>query len=55
MGVGVDAVWGFELELNSPYPEPAPARGDSSFKRGRERESLPWDIELNRVTARGRV
>ncbi len=39
---GEDAVWDIELDLNSPWPELAPA------KRAREeRESPPWDIELD--------
>lgn len=42
MGVGVDAIWGFELELATSFPDPAPADGDASPKRGREeRESPP--------------
>ena len=36
---GDDTVWDIELDLNSPSPEPAPAK--------RARESPPWDIEVD--------
>ncbi len=48
----MDAVWEIEHDFNSPSPDPAPARGDASSKRAlEERESLPWDIELDKGAA----
>ncbi|KAH9062492.1 hypothetical protein EDB83DRAFT_2675282 [Lactarius deliciosus] len=35
MGIGVDAVWGFELDLNSPLSDPAAGCDDAASARAR--------------------
>ncbi|KAH9007700.1 hypothetical protein EDB83DRAFT_2323657 [Lactarius deliciosus] len=42
-----------ELDLNSPFPGPLPARDDASSKRGCEESA--WDIELNKTAALGNI
>jgi len=45
-------VWDFELNVNSPFPDPVPACSNASSKcRHKERESPLWDMELNNGAA----
>ncbi|KAH9158828.1 hypothetical protein EDB89DRAFT_1917353, partial [Lactarius sanguifluus] len=49
MGVGVDTSWGFELELATSFPDPAPAHDDASYKCGREERDPETSSSRHRV------
>ncbi|KAH8997025.1 hypothetical protein EDB86DRAFT_3076959 [Lactarius hatsudake] len=52
-GCWCERILWLELDLNSPFPDPAPARDDASSKRGCEERV--WDTELNKTAALGNV
>ncbi|KAH9027687.1 hypothetical protein EDB85DRAFT_2171119 [Lactarius pseudohatsudake] len=50
---GLDIFGGFQLDLNSLFPDPAPACGYASSKRrGKEKESPLWDVERSSSSTR---
>ncbi|KAH9016612.1 hypothetical protein EDB85DRAFT_2155730 [Lactarius pseudohatsudake] len=48
MGIGVDAVWGFELNLNSPFSDPAAARDDAASMPGQAHPLPQVNVELKK-------